>query len=138
MAPKQAVIDAHFWGETDEVEIRSDLADTHIYICAPEVLMLFSDNFDYQVSIILTLPPSLLPTQLPTSMSWLPACCDVSELPGVLRPSQAGNGTRICKARKSWNCTFSLQVLLTGLMPSLYGQTTPVSLSIWRSLSCAT
>ena len=47
--PKQAVIDAHFWGETDTVEIRSDLAHTHIYICAPEVLMLFSDNFDYQV-----------------------------------------------------------------------------------------
>lgn len=47
--PKQAVIDAHFWGETDEVEIRSDLAHTQIYICAPEVLMLFSDNFDYQV-----------------------------------------------------------------------------------------
>ena len=47
--PKQAVIDAHFWGETDQVEIRSDLAHTHIYICAPEVLMLFSDNFDYQV-----------------------------------------------------------------------------------------
>ena len=47
--PKQAVIDAHFWGETDNVEIRSDLAHTHIYICAPEVLMLFSDNFDYQV-----------------------------------------------------------------------------------------
>jgi len=22
--------------------------DTHIAICAPEVLMLFSDNFDYQ------------------------------------------------------------------------------------------
>ncbi|CAK0779954.1 hypothetical protein CVIRNUC_004898 [Coccomyxa viridis] len=46
--PKQAVIDAHFWGEADEVEVRADLADTHIYICAPEVLMLFSDNFDYQ------------------------------------------------------------------------------------------
>ena len=49
--PKQAVIDAHFWGEADEVEVRADLADTHIYICAPEVLMLFSDNFDYQVRI---------------------------------------------------------------------------------------
>ena len=48
--PKQAIIDAHFWSETDAVEIRSDLAHTHIYICAPEVLMLFSDNFDYQVN----------------------------------------------------------------------------------------
>ena len=52
--PKQAVIDAHFWGEADEVEVRSDLADTHIYICAPEVLMLFSDNFDYQVGSLVT------------------------------------------------------------------------------------
>ncbi len=25
--------------------------DTHIAICAPEVLMLFSDNFDYQVGV---------------------------------------------------------------------------------------
>lgn len=49
-APVQAVIDAHFWGETDAVEVRADLADTGIYLCAPEVLLLFSDNFDYQVS----------------------------------------------------------------------------------------
>ncbi|BDA43794.1 Translation initiation factor eIF-2B subunit epsilon [Coccomyxa sp. Obi] len=46
--PKQATIDAHFWGEADAVEVRTDLADTYIYICAPEVLMLFSDNFDFQ------------------------------------------------------------------------------------------
>lgn len=30
------------------VNIRSDIMDTHIYICTPEVLMLFTDNFDYQ------------------------------------------------------------------------------------------
>lgn len=30
------------------LQIRTDLMDTHISICAPEVLMLFSDNFDYQ------------------------------------------------------------------------------------------
>jgi hypothetical protein len=29
-------------------QLRSDLMDCHIAICAPEVLMLFSDNFDYQ------------------------------------------------------------------------------------------
>jgi translation initiation factor eIF-2B subunit epsilon len=28
--------------------VRSDLLDTHISICSPEVLMMFSDNFDYQ------------------------------------------------------------------------------------------
>lgn len=42
-------IDAVFYSERDMVELRNDLLDTHIYICAPEVLMLFSDNFDYQV-----------------------------------------------------------------------------------------
>ena len=47
--PNQATVDAHFWSETDSVEVRADLADTYIYICAPEVLLLFSDNFDYQV-----------------------------------------------------------------------------------------
>ncbi|KAK9914949.1 hypothetical protein WJX75_002748 [Coccomyxa subellipsoidea] len=46
--PNQATVDAHFWSETDSVEVRADLADTYIYICAPEVLLLFSDNFDYQ------------------------------------------------------------------------------------------
>jgi hypothetical protein len=30
------------------LQVRTDLMDTHIAVCAPEVLMLFSDNFDYQ------------------------------------------------------------------------------------------
>lgn len=41
-------LDASFFSERDAVEVRSDLMDTNICICAPEVLMLFSDNFDYQ------------------------------------------------------------------------------------------
>jgi hypothetical protein len=28
--------------------VRTDLIDTNISICSPEVLMMFSDNFDYQ------------------------------------------------------------------------------------------
>ena len=56
--PVQAVIDAHFWGETDAVEVRADLADTGIYLCAPEVLLLFSDNFDYQARALPCLPLS--------------------------------------------------------------------------------
>ena len=31
-----------------DLQVRTDLIDTQISICAPEVLMLFSDNFDYQ------------------------------------------------------------------------------------------
>ena len=42
-------VDAVFYSERDVVELRNDLLATQIYICAPEVLMLFSDNFDYQV-----------------------------------------------------------------------------------------
>lgn len=30
------------------VQVRSDLLDTHVAVCSPEVLMMFSDNFDYQ------------------------------------------------------------------------------------------
>lgn len=41
-------IDPHLLSERDAVCVRTDLIDSHIYICAPEVLMLFSDNFDYQ------------------------------------------------------------------------------------------
>ena len=31
-----------------QVEIHNDLIDSRIYICAPDVLMLFTENFDYQ------------------------------------------------------------------------------------------
>ena len=42
-------IDADLFGERDAIQMRTDLLDTHIAICAPEVLLLFSDNFDFQV-----------------------------------------------------------------------------------------
>ncbi|KAK9823996.1 hypothetical protein WJX72_006873 [[Myrmecia] bisecta] len=45
---KAVPVDAHYFGERDVIQLRSDLIDCHIYVCAPEVLMLFSDNFDYQ------------------------------------------------------------------------------------------
>jgi len=48
-APASVVkVDASFFSERDSVQVRTDLMDSHISICAPEVLMLFSDNFDYQ------------------------------------------------------------------------------------------
>ncbi|KAK9827334.1 hypothetical protein WJX81_006406 [Elliptochloris bilobata] len=43
-----AALDAHCWGERDAVEVRTDLVDTGIYLCEPDVLALFSDNWDYQ------------------------------------------------------------------------------------------
>jgi hypothetical protein len=42
-------LDCHLFSERERVQLREDLVDPHIYICAPEVLALFSDNFDYQV-----------------------------------------------------------------------------------------
>eukprot|EP00210_Caulerpa_lentillifera_P002171 g2085.t1 len=42
------VIDASFFSERDTIEVRNDLFSSEIYICAPEVLALFSENFDYQ------------------------------------------------------------------------------------------
>lgn len=44
-------VDAHFFGERDVVQLRNNLLDGQIQICAPEVLMLFTDNFDYQVRL---------------------------------------------------------------------------------------
>jgi translation initiation factor eIF-2B subunit epsilon len=41
-------LDATLFGERSSIEVRSDLLDTGIAIAAPEVLMLFADNFDYQ------------------------------------------------------------------------------------------
>ena len=31
-----------------ELVLRNDLMDTHIYVCSPEVLVAFSDHWDYQ------------------------------------------------------------------------------------------
>lgn len=47
---KPPSLDAHLFAETDVVQIRTDLLDCHCCICSPEVLLLFSDNFDYQVN----------------------------------------------------------------------------------------
>lgn len=48
-------VDAHSFGERDAVHLRMDLLDCQIQICAPEVLMLFTDNFDYQVGPMISL-----------------------------------------------------------------------------------
>ena len=44
----QVDLDTAFFSERDSVHVHSDLIDAGIYICAPEVLVLFSDNFDFQ------------------------------------------------------------------------------------------
>ncbi|KAL6773796.1 hypothetical protein ACKKBG_A22530 [Auxenochlorella protothecoides x Auxenochlorella symbiontica] len=45
---RRFVLDTTLFSERDSVQVRSDMVEASIYICAPEVLMLFSDNFDYQ------------------------------------------------------------------------------------------
>jgi len=40
--------DTVMFSERDVVELRMDLVESQVYICSPEVLMLFSDNFDFQ------------------------------------------------------------------------------------------
>ena len=47
-------MDAEYFSGHHELLLRTDLLNLHVYICAPEVLMLFSDNFDYQVLLKLT------------------------------------------------------------------------------------
>lgn len=41
-------IDPDLLNERDEIDVRTDLIDPHIDICTPDVLSLWSDNFDYQ------------------------------------------------------------------------------------------
>ena len=41
-------LDASLFGEVKNIRVRTDMMDCHIDICAPEFLMLFTDNFDYQ------------------------------------------------------------------------------------------
>lgn len=70
---KSTILDAeHFSGHND-LMLRTDLLNLHVYICAPEVLLLFSDNFDYQVcycfgSFLAFIKPnnSLLTLHVPT------------------------------------------------------------------------
>jgi translation initiation factor eIF-2B subunit epsilon len=46
---KHIMQDTDVFSERDSVQLRMDLTESQIYICSPEVLMLFSDNFDFQV-----------------------------------------------------------------------------------------
>ena len=41
-------LDASLFSDHTNVQVRTDLLDCHVDICAPEVLYLFTDNFDYQ------------------------------------------------------------------------------------------
>jgi translation initiation factor eIF-2B subunit epsilon len=41
-------LEASLFSEHPSIHVRTDLLDCHIDICAPEVLFLFTDNFDYQ------------------------------------------------------------------------------------------
>ena len=41
-------LESELFGARDAVEVHADIVDCHIDICAPEVLMLFTDNFDFQ------------------------------------------------------------------------------------------
>ena len=44
----QLNIDAALSSEREDVEVETNARDLCVYICSPEVLMLFTDNFDYQ------------------------------------------------------------------------------------------
>ena len=47
-ASPAVALEASLFSEHARVHVRTDLLDCHIDICAPEVLLLFTDNFDYQ------------------------------------------------------------------------------------------
>lgn len=47
-AAQRASLEAQLWGERDAVSLRTDLTDCNIAVCSLEVLVAFSDNFDYQ------------------------------------------------------------------------------------------
>ncbi|KAJ7530687.1 hypothetical protein O6H91_14G015100 [Diphasiastrum complanatum] len=45
---KHVILDKSIVADRSAVQLCTDLQDCHIDICSPEVLMLFTDNFDYQ------------------------------------------------------------------------------------------
>ncbi|KAJ2852683.1 translation initiation factor eIF-2B epsilon subunit, GEF [Coemansia brasiliensis] len=46
---RSTVIQSTVLAEHAEVEVRADLTDTNISICSPDVLALFTENFDYHI-----------------------------------------------------------------------------------------
>eukprot|EP00741_Cyanophora_paradoxa_P019103 tig00021122_g18445.t1 len=46
--PRHVKVGADVLREFTDVALRTDLVDSHIYVCSPEVLVNFQDNFDYQ------------------------------------------------------------------------------------------
>lgn len=46
---KKVKLDLQWFLEYDKIQIKTSLLDSHIYLCSPSVLLLFTDNFDFQV-----------------------------------------------------------------------------------------
>lgn len=40
--------------EHSSIDFRADLLDCNIYVCSPEFLLQFSDNFDYQADLMIS------------------------------------------------------------------------------------
>ena len=47
---KKIKMELEWFLEHENIKINSGLLDSHVYLCSPAVLPLFSDNFDFQVS----------------------------------------------------------------------------------------
>lgn len=57
-----AALGTHLLGERNCIAVRGDLRLSGVYVCAPDILVLLSDNFDYQ-SVASDLVPGILSEQ---------------------------------------------------------------------------
>ena len=49
---RRVKLDTALFGEREAVQVRRDLVDCQILVCSLEVLVTFSDNFDYQARLL--------------------------------------------------------------------------------------
>lgn len=71
---KEIVVDAEYSSGYHELLLRTDLLNLRVYICAPEVLLLFSDNFDYQVWYCVVVQTVQYSCRLLQCLACLPPC----------------------------------------------------------------
>ena len=113
-------LDATLFGERDSLQLRTDLIDCHIAVCSVDVLVAFSDNFDYQAAAravpqraagergdLATAAPPSRSARAVQQAAPRPCTLCVALTCALRRRTCSATWSRACSVRRSWapSCT---------------------------------